>query len=230
MLWHRGNPAGWDRHESLGIRFKSSVAGEIEDLLELLLRTFYSIFSNSVAARPPLNNLASCQASTVLQNPDKMTIYVNTQTDKKQMTIKAFKHHDENKQKQKTTAVTQKLATKTSRFEGDFSNILLVYAHRQTKINYINNFIYKNTTLAILGNKKTGKNGLNNGVIDKQTPKTFKKSYSNPSIVQVKFLPKRIIRDYLVFDDLKSANRYIQSKPQLLLATQTSIRPCHCLL
>ena len=34
-----GDPAGWNRHESLGIRFKSMVAGEIEDLLELLLRT-----------------------------------------------------------------------------------------------------------------------------------------------------------------------------------------------
>ena len=37
VLWHGGDPAGWNRHESLGIRFKSSVAGEIEDLLELLL-------------------------------------------------------------------------------------------------------------------------------------------------------------------------------------------------
>ena len=54
------------------------------------------------------------------------------------------------------------------------------------------------------------------------TPKTCKKSYS---IYSQKRLAR--IRDYLVFDDiLKSANRYIQNKPQLLSATQTSIRPC----
>ena len=54
----------------------------------------------------------------------------------------------------------------------------------------------------------------------RKVPKTCKKSYSIHSRLAR-------IRDYLVFDDiLKSANRYIQSKPQLLSATQTSI----CLL
>ena len=98
MLWHGGDPAGWNRHESLGIRFKSSVAGEIEDLLELLLRTHLSNVTTT--------NLASCQAPTVPQTtettetdkmtssgiqPGVLTIYVNTQTDKKQMTLESNK-------------------------------------------------------------------------------------------------------------------------------------------
>ena len=76
MLWHGGDSAGWNRHESLGIRFKASVAGEIEDVLELLLRTHQSNVTTQAATKLPKNtDLASCQASTVpqLSDTDKMT-------------------------------------------------------------------------------------------------------------------------------------------------------------
>ena len=49
VLWHRDDPAGWNRHESLGIRFKSRLAGKIEDLLEMLLRTPISIVYTGAA-------------------------------------------------------------------------------------------------------------------------------------------------------------------------------------
>ena len=81
MLWHRGDPAGWNRHESLGIRFKSSVAGEIEDLLELLLMT-YPIVTKSTVVRPPLINLRPGTAPGFQRN-----IYVIVRNDKKQMTF-----------------------------------------------------------------------------------------------------------------------------------------------
>ena len=89
MLWHGGDPAGWNRHESLGIlgiRFKSSVAGEIEDLLELLLRTFYLTFQNLRSKDCPSAPRHYARVFTATQ--DLTIIYVNSQTDKKQMTVK----------------------------------------------------------------------------------------------------------------------------------------------
>ena len=48
MLWHRGNPAGWTWHKSLGTWFDSSIARKIEDLQELLLRTPLSNVYNQI--------------------------------------------------------------------------------------------------------------------------------------------------------------------------------------
>ena len=39
VLWHRGDPAGWTWHKSLGAWFDPSIARKAEDLRELLLRT-----------------------------------------------------------------------------------------------------------------------------------------------------------------------------------------------
>ena len=53
MLWHRGDPAGWTRYESLGIRFNSSGTGKIEDLRALLLRTPLTYSLHNLAIAPP---------------------------------------------------------------------------------------------------------------------------------------------------------------------------------
>ena len=64
MLWHRGDPAGRTWHESLGIRFKTMVAREIEDLLDLLLRTPFFNVSKSMPAKMSLLNIARTDRST----------------------------------------------------------------------------------------------------------------------------------------------------------------------
>ena len=96
MLWHRGDPAGWNRHESLGIRFKYSLARKIEDLLEMLLRTPLSIVYIWAAIRPPkTNNLALGQVwepTFNLKRDHITTELVQSLTVKDQMTDKMTNH------------------------------------------------------------------------------------------------------------------------------------------
>ena len=44
MLWHRGDPAGWTWHKSLGAWFDPSIARKAEDLRELLLMTLFTVY------------------------------------------------------------------------------------------------------------------------------------------------------------------------------------------
>ena len=63
---HRDDPAGLTRYESFGARFQSFFTGKIEDLLELLLMTFFTTLYPSISETSselivkPLPQLCSC--------------------------------------------------------------------------------------------------------------------------------------------------------------------------
>ena len=65
MLWHRGDPAGWTRYESLGIRFNSISTGKIEDLWALLLMTPLPSHFKLSKINPLRNKLNSSDVNTM---------------------------------------------------------------------------------------------------------------------------------------------------------------------
>ena len=135
------------------------------------------------------------------------TLYVNTQTDKKQMTLKSATNQDPSTSfLNKQTRLKQKWTIETDLLKntGKFTFFHIVEGKLKHAILCIS-ILFKQIKSGLVQIKPHKLN------IARQTPKTFKKSYSVLSPI------RHIIRDYLVFDDiLKSANS--QSKPQLLLS------------
>ena len=89
VLWHRGDPAGWTWHKSLGAWFDFSIARKTEDLQELLLRTPFSNVYNYAASTWQVQGLAlttdsktSCVLTDKLVTTDKHERLTSTSRDK----------------------------------------------------------------------------------------------------------------------------------------------------
>ena len=169
----RGDPAGWTRHESLGIRFNSMVAGKIEDLLKLLLMTPLFIVFKQVAVRLPSTSLTFSQALPTTRD-------VNTYTDKHKMTRQKFP----NTEPTKTRLLAQTDKTRTNHdssyayeiiTELHCSNILTLSIYNLKKTN--TNHIGQSCSLTTQYQRKTSNQSkLLQAVTDSR--KTFKKPYS----------------------------------------------------